>query len=332
MIHFFGLTYWQRMWIVQEIGLAKNLTLILGSVSARWESLHVLLQLIDGFSHWRLSSNRKDILASQAARLDFHRSEIRRNTLESLIESCEKCICSDPKDKVYSLVGLADDCQDNELLVDYSKSLFDVYSDVLDFYIRSRDCEDRPSRHLVRFSHILQKSFDRYSEICEGAQTYLYSLEVRVPTPFVQVLGIETNQVLELGPILDSTCLLNLMRESPEDFPHCKTTVSNVVRNIEKLVSFMGSASYAVGRMSPRGLLCAVNSKQANKSFQRLSLYLPRWRNRQQLRSSHQYMSAPVTLRRPGAELSTYEMVKSDTVRSISCQEMSSANFHDVTW
>jgi hypothetical protein len=53
--------------------------------------------------------------------------------LKDLLETCKDSLCLDPRDKVYGLLGLADDCQEGNLTADYSKSLFDVYEDVIRF-------------------------------------------------------------------------------------------------------------------------------------------------------------------------------------------------------
>jgi hypothetical protein len=53
--------------------------------------------------------------------------------LKELLEAFKDSSCLDSRDKVYGLLGLADDCQDGTLTADYSKSLFDVYEDVIRF-------------------------------------------------------------------------------------------------------------------------------------------------------------------------------------------------------
>jgi hypothetical protein len=57
--------------------------------------------------------------------------------LKDLLEACKDSLCLDPRDKVYGLLGLADDCRDGTLTADYSKSLFDIYEDVIRFQHRS---------------------------------------------------------------------------------------------------------------------------------------------------------------------------------------------------
>jgi hypothetical protein len=49
--------------------------------------------------------------------------------------------CSEPRDKVYGFLGLANDYLDDSFEVDYSKSLFKIYEDVIKFYCQTRSLQ-----------------------------------------------------------------------------------------------------------------------------------------------------------------------------------------------
>jgi hypothetical protein len=49
------------------------------------------------------------------------------NRLEMLLENFADSQCTELRDKIYGFLGLAHDCQDDQITVDYSKSLFDLY-------------------------------------------------------------------------------------------------------------------------------------------------------------------------------------------------------------
>ena len=53
------------------------------------------------------------------------------HSLRSLLETHHNALCQNPRDKIYGLAGLADDCYG--FPVDYEKSLFEVWSDTLKF-------------------------------------------------------------------------------------------------------------------------------------------------------------------------------------------------------
>lgn len=52
--------------------------------------------------------------------------------LQSLLESHQGALCSELRDKIYRFVGLATDVH-GKLPLDYGKSLFEIYKDVMIF-------------------------------------------------------------------------------------------------------------------------------------------------------------------------------------------------------
>ncbi|TVY34191.1 Heterokaryon incompatibility protein 6,OR allele [Lachnellula subtilissima] len=223
-------SYWQRVWIIQEITLASKFALIcdefwidpvildiflpfieqemdiLEGYSSYclkndqfWTELYIRSMLMDpakGLPKWpwqreelatwpwlregdihntenvkeaitRLAKDVRDITRSKGFIINRHRQS-RENTLGDLLWSCQGSLCSDPRDKIYGLLGLALDCQDEELVVDYSKSLFEVYKDVVYFYSKFYFVPD-----VVRFSQLLQRIFGSMYELDEAAGRHL---------------------------------------------------------------------------------------------------------------------------------------------------------------
>ena len=160
--------YWKRVWIVQEIGAATCLSIHwIGDDprfpnSLTWDSFRRVLLPIT--SH---SVNRPKILVEQ--REGRHGDAF---LLANLMEVCKDSLCEEPRDKVYGFVGIANDCQDNSLPVDYSKSLFELYEDVVRFQYRSSKDKAKTVVHFSQLaqqmlggSHKMEKDFDR---ICAG--------------------------------------------------------------------------------------------------------------------------------------------------------------------
>ncbi|KAH7305756.1 heterokaryon incompatibility protein-domain-containing protein, partial [Rhexocercosporidium sp. MPI-PUGE-AT-0058] len=136
-----NLEYFSRMWIVQEVVLARRLTLYCDSQSVNWSQLSLLFDYLESRNYPSdyLPTNypyRQTIKRSQALSLDRSRKSFQTNTLSllTLMRVCASCKCSDPRDKVFALLGIAKDCQNNELTADYSKNLFEVYQDVMQFW------------------------------------------------------------------------------------------------------------------------------------------------------------------------------------------------------
>lgn len=146
--------YWSRLWVIQEIVLAKELMVRCGPDVATWRAFSRALQ---GYEHYdRIKSSLPYLFDRQRSDRYY---ECR---LLNLLEACQASKCADPRDKVYGLLGLANDCGEDELVVDYSKTVYEVYMDVIAFHssrTRSRQLlSPRRDLDVVRFSQLLQKS------------------------------------------------------------------------------------------------------------------------------------------------------------------------------
>lgn len=153
-------------WIVQEVGLGRRLKIHCGLQRVDWRALHYLHQHLDSFSKFGLSFSQALLLKqSLAFRIDQHKMDHESNgtKLRQLLESCKDCQCSDPRDKVYALLGFADDCNAENLVIDYSKSLFGVFSDVVRFLF-SPDQILYP-RDSIRLVQDLEKIFGSRAEM-----------------------------------------------------------------------------------------------------------------------------------------------------------------------
>ena len=132
----FSHPWFTRMWIIQEVGLSSNVVVMRGEHRISWrmvtESMHAYSE--NGLNLWHVTKAQK-----KPAMRNFTESsdsvlgllKVRNHQCRSLIEllnSFRNCRCSDPRDKVYALLGLANDQGAPEMVsVDYSKSVEAVY-------------------------------------------------------------------------------------------------------------------------------------------------------------------------------------------------------------
>ncbi|KAK4247159.1 heterokaryon incompatibility protein-domain-containing protein [Corynascus novoguineensis] len=114
--------YWGRLWIIQEIGEAKQLRVCFGDMSASWDVFMDLLAMhhCDGDT----GPLRLDRLLRKEKYSGSH-------TLKRLLEEHREAKCAEPRDKIYGLVGLASDAAG--FLMDYNKSLYEVWKDTMEF-------------------------------------------------------------------------------------------------------------------------------------------------------------------------------------------------------
>ncbi|KAH8681849.1 heterokaryon incompatibility protein-domain-containing protein [Xylariales sp. PMI_506] len=114
--------YWERLWILQEIGRARQLRVCFGQQSFTWDNyMHLITMHNSDGSTGPLRLNR---LLRQEKYNDAH-------TLKRLLEEHREAKCSEPRDKIYGLIGLASDAA--QFPMDYSKSLYDVWTDTMVF-------------------------------------------------------------------------------------------------------------------------------------------------------------------------------------------------------
>lgn len=192
--------YCHRLWIMQEVGLSRSVKFCFGTRTFVWEEFQSRLSSgIDG-------GTRRRWLNLMELRDKRHGED---GCLEMLLEKFEDAQCEEVRDKVYGLLGLANDCQDAPLQVDYSAPLRQIYADVIRFqnsarplgegYWHNHPDLDRPVR-LVRFSQIVQRAF--------GGQVDL-SPNTNVPqedsSQILHATGYIASTILYVGPTYGDT-------------------------------------------------------------------------------------------------------------------------------
>jgi hypothetical protein len=139
----FQQAYWQRAWIYQEAtgpspttwyswtysfdDILLSATLYFARVFTRYAIFDRSFAAVIGFG------------GSVAAMNDFRLSredQKPKNVLE-LLTSIRRTRSTDPRDKVYAVRGLANDLSETDLVPDYSKSIKEVYQDVVQFALSS---------------------------------------------------------------------------------------------------------------------------------------------------------------------------------------------------
>ncbi|RDL34694.1 uncharacterized protein BP5553_07822 [Venustampulla echinocandica] len=123
---------WRRIWIVQEVLLSRNITLLCGGDSLDWSNLEKLLAT-DSFQPTNMFRTAINKLLNHAfvtvIFLVSWRNKIQRNVrvpLKDMLYMFRDWNATDERDKVYGLLGLVEDI---EIVPDYKKSVCDVSID-----------------------------------------------------------------------------------------------------------------------------------------------------------------------------------------------------------
>lgn len=132
---------WTRVWIVQELTLAKNCWLVSGNVSTKLEYFSAIHKLV--LATILFSSRAEDPSWSRLGRLFLDNvmashvlqtqiaGQAKRDMLAHLLRFNCSLSATLPQDKIFALLGVASDAEALGIRVTYSKSLEDICEEVM---------------------------------------------------------------------------------------------------------------------------------------------------------------------------------------------------------
>lgn len=190
--------YWTRIWIVQELVLAREILILYGGREFIW---------------WKLASKFAGELAEELKKTAapiMRQRDIRHtdeHRLEKLIENFRQAQCKEPRDKIFGLLGMAHDCDSDVLEVDYEVSYFSLYSSMIELHksmpqasLDASWLSIERSVMLMRFSQLVQRTLGGLVE--EDAEARAPS---KGPKQFHTVRGAVSGEILYLGPTYTET-------------------------------------------------------------------------------------------------------------------------------
>lgn len=145
--------WWQRVWVIQEIALAQEATLYCGCHYSQWDTFDEFLQMISKVSteqvfynnfdmtenwlekvHNRLSGFLPGVMMSNIRHLrnNAHGNHLPELDLVDILNLCRGAMCTDPRDRVYGVLGIFTATASNHQLrrPDYTISVTQLYSAV----------------------------------------------------------------------------------------------------------------------------------------------------------------------------------------------------------
>jgi hypothetical protein len=119
--------FWSRIWNVQHITVASKIAVVCGS-AVDWNVLIYALKSIE-YDRTEMERHKIGQLLRTILKLgDTRNRRLRKsNKVNALMVRFRHLQASDPRDKVYALLGLADDVERDTLYPDYSKSTEEVF-------------------------------------------------------------------------------------------------------------------------------------------------------------------------------------------------------------
>ncbi|KAI4112759.1 MAG: hypothetical protein LQ338_008277 [Usnochroma carphineum] len=164
----FNRPYWGRTWIYQEVTGAPPTWFFCGICHFDTSSVSACVCMAHHFSEFTQSDARfryisiGPVLTIQAMRKDdgFKYGD----SFLDLLQQLRFTETTEPRDKVYAPLGFAVDLSSADIKPDYSKSLVEVYTDVVRFSLSRPDQGLQVLGHVMRFQTDRNRTFNTYPE------------------------------------------------------------------------------------------------------------------------------------------------------------------------
>jgi hypothetical protein len=158
LVSLFERDYWRRLWVVQEIFNATSITVYCGSTKLPWSVYELCSQTFNQhrsdldqyFPKARMGERRPTISPNQFSysrvlvdqgpgSLPDLKSymELKEGSLLEVMRICRRKLASDAKDKLFGILGILPDEVRKEFRADYSLSVKDVYTEVVDYLLKT---------------------------------------------------------------------------------------------------------------------------------------------------------------------------------------------------
>jgi len=139
-------TYFKRLWIIQELLLAKKIKVCInGHRSVTWSTLQKRLQNCVGYD----PASRLNKCRSAVYLLVYTKEDMPKRALPllSCIQGFGNSECQEPRDLIFGLMGIT--AIEDRVTVDYEKSVLDVYLDAVNILMDKlpRPCGGNPTIH-----------------------------------------------------------------------------------------------------------------------------------------------------------------------------------------
>jgi hypothetical protein len=204
---FFGNSYWLRLWIVQEIMLARYIRVICGETLLSWEELRRFCS--SGLK--QLPPEVALVVPSQVIWLTQHALSDRQFTYPSLLHVFGTSGCENPRDKVYALQGIVQ--RESRPIVRYESSVERVFENAVQAMVDSamQESQVRNGTDLSRINYMgsIRNVF------LEAAALWMQELEGVIHLEMVEawiILRREMGLYPIAGPCARRICLLEDVR------------------------------------------------------------------------------------------------------------------------
>ncbi|TVY50468.1 Heterokaryon incompatibility protein 6,OR allele [Lachnellula cervina] len=254
------LSYWHRLWIVQEILLARDIIICFGDNSNTdigWDTITVAQDCLDRIPPtWSICTDNCFNLVKHS--MMWYLARLRQSpraifSLTSLFAFTKKSLCKDPRDKIYGLLGILDSKFAPSIAIDYAVPLTNVYLGLIRWYSHTFTTSANPREFLefgqaVRNTLIMQLA-ERKEATCDSSKDELDEDNICLCLDHFPTTGVQGGSILFTEEISDTLDVKDLARRI-HTLLLCPASQDEIEKNISDLVTLQ--TSWLVP-FSPRG-------------------------------------------------------------------------------
>ncbi|KAI9658228.1 MAG: hypothetical protein M1821_002360 [Bathelium mastoideum] len=229
---FFAKPYWQRLWIVQEIMLAKYVRIICGETLLSWDELRRFC------SSGRISPfmEARRLVPPQVIWLVEYALSAKLYSFSSLLRVFGRSKCQDPRDKVYGLQGMLQ--EQHRMEIDYAKSVYEVFYDAAIIMAKDRITSRTDPEVCGYWSPFTTTKMDivnqfRFKKPAEGIFERAVLAMVDIVKRLHYVTPIETVSELELLTMTSIVDQFNYGRPVERIFEQAVLAVMNIFKKFD---------------------------------------------------------------------------------------------------
>jgi hypothetical protein len=125
----FGRSWFKRLWVRQEVTLAKSTVVVAGNREVTWADLVSTAAFLDEFI--RLRGNRGSEFGRDTFNLvEFGYMKSYEDVMD-VLHACRDCKCTEDRDRVYAILGMLSPQRALNIQPDWSKTTKEVYKDLV---------------------------------------------------------------------------------------------------------------------------------------------------------------------------------------------------------
>lgn len=137
--------WWSRSWVIQEVAMSREIVFQCGHVLASWDGVYSTVEHTSThFVRGSFPLILKVLMMSPKSKNVTNRLKVPEQQMEllDLLERFRYCEATDPRDKIYALLGLASDVQPDEITIDYTMPVQQLYIDIVKFFLSKHQTLD----------------------------------------------------------------------------------------------------------------------------------------------------------------------------------------------